>query len=206
MEKKRIILGVSGASGAPLAERLLRDLQKQPEIETHLVVTYGGKRTIEEECGLSEEEFKALADVAYDNRDIGAAIASGSFEAEGMIVLPCSMKTVAGIAHGYSDNLLLRAADVTIKEQRRLVLAPREAPLSRIHLDNLAYLAAVPGLFILPPMLSYYHHPCSLEEMEGQLVGRILSMFSIETVDFHRWNGEERETKWTIKRKRGSTM
>lgn len=185
---RRIILGVSGASGAPLAERLLRELQKQPEIETHLVVTCGGERTVAEECAVSVEDFKALADVVYDNRDIGAAIASGSFASAGMIVLPCSMKTVAGIAHGYSDNLLLRAADVTIKEQRRLLLAPREAPLSRIHLDNLAYLASVPGVFILPPVLSYYHHPRTLEEMETQLVGRILSMFSIETDDFRRWN------------------
>ena len=186
---RRIIIGVSGASGAPLAERLLRELQKQPEIETHLVVTYGGERTIGEECAVSVEEFKALADVVYDNLDIGAAIASGSFASEGMIVLPCSMKSVAGIAHGYSDNLLLRAADVTIKEQRRLVLVPREAPLSKIHLDNLAYLASVPGVFILPPVLSYYHHPRTLEEMEAQLVGRILSMFSIKTADFRRWNG-----------------
>lgn len=189
MEKKRIILGVSGASGAPLAERLLRELQGHPEIETHLVVTSGGERTIEEECAVSAEDFKSLADVVYDNRDIGAAIASGSFVSAGMIVLPCSMKTVAGIAHGYSDNLLLRAADVTIKEQRRLVLAAREAPLSKIHLDNLSYLASVPGVFILPPVLSYYHHPRTLEEMEEQLVGRILSMFSVETADFRRWNG-----------------
>ncbi len=188
MEKKRIILGVSGASGAPLAERLLRELQKQPEIETYLVVTTGGERTVEEECGLSVEEFKALADVVYDNRDIGAAIASGSFASEGMIVLPCSMKSVAGIAHGYSDNLLLRAADVTIKEQRRLVLVPREAPLSKIHLDNLAYLASVPGVFILPPVLSYYHHPRTWEEMEAQIVGRLLSLFGIETAGFRRWN------------------
>jgi len=189
MEKKRIILGVSGASGAPLAEKLLRELQKQPEIETHLVVTYGGERTVEEECAISVEDFKSLADVVYDNRDIGTAIASGSFASAGMIVLPCSMKSVAGIAHGYSDNLLLRAADVTIKEQRRLVLVPREAPLSKIHLDNLAYLASVPGVFILPPVLSYYHHPRTLEEMEEQLVGRILSMFSIKTADYRRWNG-----------------
>ena len=186
---RRIIIGVSGASGAPLAERLLRELKNQPEIETHLVVTYGGERTIGEECAVSVKEFKSLADAVYDNRDIGAAIASGSFASAGMIVLPCSMKTVAGIAHGYSENLLLRAADVTIKEQRRLVLVPREAPLSRIHLDNLSYLAAVPGVFILPPVLSYYHHPRTLEEMEAQLVGRILSMFSIEAADFHRWKG-----------------
>ena len=151
-------------------------------------MSYGGERTIEEECALSVDGFKALADAVYDNRDIGAAIASGSFPTEGMIVLPCSMKTAAGIAHGYSDNLLLRAADVTIKEQRPLVLVPREAPLSKIHLDNLAYLAAVPGVFILPPVLSYYHHPRTLEEMEQQIVGKILSRFGIETADYHIWS------------------
>ena len=187
MDKKRIILGVSGASGAPLAERLLRELKAHPEIETHLVVTYGGERTIKVECTVSPEDFKSLADTVYDNRDIGAAIASGSFAAEGMIVLPCSMKTVAGVAHGYSDNLLLRAADVTIKEQRSLLLLPREAPLSKIHLDNLAYLASIPGVIILPPVLSYYHHPRTLEEMEQQLVGKILSRFGVEAEGFHRW-------------------
>lgn len=188
MEKKRIILGVSGASGAPLAERLLRELQKHSKVETHLVVTYGGERTIKEECDISPEDFKSLADVVYDNRDIGAAVASGSFAAQGMIVLPCSMKTVAGIAHGYSENLLLRAADVTIKEQRPLVLVPREAPLSKIHLDNLGYLASIPGVFILPPVLSYYHHPRTLEEMEQQIVGKILSRFGIEADGFRRWS------------------
>ena len=191
---KRIIVGVSGASGAPLAEGLLRELQTRPEIETHLVLSGGGARTVREECGMSPEEFRALADVFYDPADIGAAIASGSFEAEGMIVLPCSMKTVAGIAHGYSDNLLLRAADVTIKEQRKLILVPRECPLSRIHLDNMAYLAAIPGVFVMPPVLSYYHHPRTLAEMERQLIGRILAQFGLNTEGFTRWGEKEKET------------
>lgn len=188
MKQKRIILGVSGASGAPLAERLLRELKERPEIETHLVVTYGGERTIAEECGISVPEFKALADVTYDNRNIGASIASGTYQAEGMIILPCSMKTVAGIAHGYSDNLLLRAADVMIKEQRKLILVPRESPLSKIHLDNLSYLSSIPCVQILPPVISYYHHPKTLEEMEKQIVGKILGRFGIETDGFKRWN------------------
>lgn len=187
MEKKRIVLGVSGASGAPLAQRLLEELRGHEEIETHLVVSYGGERTIEEECTISVEAFKALADVVHDNRNIGASIASGTFPTEGMIILPCSMKTVSGIAHGYSDNLLLRAADVMLKEQRRLVLVPRETPLSKIHLDNMAYLASVPGVFLLPPVISYYHHPQTLEDVERQIVGKILGKFGISTTSFQRW-------------------
>ena len=188
---KRIVVGVSGASGAPLALRLLRELKRFPEAETHLVVRYGGELTIKEECVMSPEEFKALADVVYDNCDIGAAIASGSFETDGMIVLPCSMKTLAGIAHGYSENLLLRAADVTVKEQRRLILVPRECPLSKIHLDNMAYLASIPGVVLMPPMLGYYHHPQSLEDMERQLVGRILAKFGLKTAGFRPWGEKE---------------
>ena len=187
MEKKRIVLGVSGASGAPLAERLLRELQAVPEVETHLVVTYGGERTIEEECAISVEDFKQLADVVHDNRNIGASIASGTFPTEGMIVLPCSMKTVACIAHGYSDNLLLRAADVMLKEQRKLVLVPRETPLNKIHLDNMAYLASIPGVFMLPPVISYYHHPRTLEDVERQIVGKILGKFGIQSEGFKQW-------------------
>lgn len=185
---KRIIVGVSGASGAPLAERLLRELRTHGDIETHLVITYGGERTVGEECDISVDAFKALADVVHDNRNIGASVASGSFETEGMIVLPCSMKTAAGIAHGYSDNLLLRAADVTVKEQRRLILVPRECPMSKIHLDNLAYLSSLPGVVIMPPVLSYYHHPKSLDEMEAQLIGRILGRFGLQTDGFTPWD------------------
>ncbi len=188
MEKKRIVLGVSGASGAPLAERLLKELKAHPEIETHLVITYGGERTIEEECSISVSEFKTLADVTHDNRNIGASIASGTFQTEGMIILPCSMKTVAGIAHGYSDNLLLRAADVMIKEQRKMVLVPRETPLSKIHLDNLSYLSSISCIQILPPVISYYHHPKTLEDMEKQIAGKILGRFGIKTQGFKCWS------------------
>lgn len=178
---------MSGASGAPLAHRLLTELGRQETIETHLVVSYGGECTIKEECNISVEEFCALADVCYDNRDIGASIASGTFQTEGMTVLPCSMKTLAGIAHGYSDNLLLRAADVALKEQRKLVLVPRETPLNKIHLDNMAYLAAVPGVVILPPVISYYHHPQTLEDVEKQIVGKIMGQFGLGADGFRPW-------------------
>ncbi len=185
--KKRLIIGVSGASGSPLAEGLLRELKKHEDIEAHLVVTYGGERTIEEECDIPVDEFKALADVCYDNRDIGASIASGTFDTIGMIVCPCSMKTVAGIAHGFSENLLLRAADVCLKEQRKLVLIPRETPLSKVHLDNMAYLAGIPNVFIQPPVISYYHHPKDLDDIEKQIVGKMLDRFGIEGC-LCRWN------------------
>lgn len=190
MQKKRIVLGVSGASGAPLAWRLLKKLAQTDEVDTNLVMTAGGERTVEEECDITVQQFKALANAVYDNRDIGAAIASGTFPVQGMIVLPCSMKTAAGIAHGYSDNLLLRAADVAIKEQRKLILVPRESPLSRIHLDNLAYLASLPGVQIMPPVLSYYHRPKSLEDVEEQLVGRILAKFEIFSAGLKQWKND----------------
>jgi len=143
--------------------------------------------TIEEECGISLSEFCSYADVCYDNHNIGATIASGTYKTIGMVVCPCSMKTVAGIAHGYSDNLLLRAADVVLKEQRKLVLVTRESPLSKIHLDNMAYLAGLPGVFILPPVISYYSHPKTLEDVEQQIVGRILDRFDIDA-GLKRWN------------------
>ena len=184
---KRLIIGVSGASGAPLALKLLREIKKVEDVEAHLVISRGGQMTIEEECDISLEEFKSLADVCYDNANIGASIASGTYKTLGMIICPCSMKTVAGIAHGYSDNLLLRAADVVLKEQRKLVLVTRESPLSKIHLDNMAYLASLPGVFILPPVISYYSHPKSLEDVERQIVGRILDRFDIDA-GLKRWN------------------
>lgn len=187
MQKKRIIVGVSGASGAPLALRLLDELKKVPDVESHLVITRGGEMTIEEECGMSVAQFCAKANVVYDNSNIGASIASGTYKTIGMVICPCSMKTVAGIAHGYSDNLLLRAADVVLKEQRKLVLVTRESPLSKVHLDNMAYLAGMSGVFILPPVISYYSHPKSLEDVEKQIVGRILDRFDIEA-GLKRWN------------------
>lgn len=184
---KRIIVGISGASGLPLAIRLLKVLKELPEIETHLVMTQGGAMTLFQETVMSVDEVHALADVVYDWRNIGASIASGTFQVDGMIVIPCSMKTVAGIAHGYSDNLLLRACDVIIKEQRKLILVARETPLSPIHLDNLAYLSKMPNVMIMPPVLTYYHLPQTIEDMEIHCIGKLLSPFGIELKNFRRW-------------------
>lgn len=185
MAEKRLIVGVSGASGAPLAVALLKALS-QTDVRTHVILTHGGELTLRQECG--RNSLADLADVVYDNSDIGAGPASGSFQTMGMVVIPCSMKTVAGIHSGYSDNLLLRAADVTLKERRRLVLVARETPLSTIHLRNLYELSQM-GATILPPMLSYYHNPGSLEEVTQHIVGKVLDQFQIEALDFRRWEG-----------------
>lgn len=184
---KKIVVGMSGASGMPLAVRLLKELKKQSDVETHLVMTKSAELTIVQECQETIEEIKMLADFVYDNQSIGASIASGTFDVTGMIVIPCSMKTVAGIRCGYSDNLLLRACDVMIKEQRPLILVARESPLSAIHLDNLAYLSHLPYVMIMPPMLTYYHLPKTIEDMELHLIGKILSRLNIEIKEFKRW-------------------
>ena len=184
---KRLIVGISGASGAEIGIQLLQAMQRQPEWETHLIISSGARRTIRLETPYSVEQVEALATHCHSLGDIGAGIASGTFKTEGMVVAPCSMKTVAGIAHGYAQNLLLRAADVVIKERRKLVLVARESPLSAIHLTNLLILANA-GAVILPPMLTYYHHPATIQEMTAHIVGKILDVFGIELAEFKRWD------------------
>lgn len=192
--KKRLVIGMSGASGAPLAVELLRQMKKQEAWETHLVMTEGAKMTLEEETDLTCKQIEELATYVYDNYNIGATIASGSFRADGMIVIPCSMKTVAGIASGYSENLLLRAADVTIKEGRKLVLVPRECPLSQIHLRNMYELSRM-GVVMIPPMLSYYNRPETVEECTRHTVGKVLDQFDIEGEEYRRWQGMQTDQK-----------
>ena len=178
--KKRLILGVSGASGAPLALRAMKIIADLPDVECHLVVSRGAEMTIPQECGICVEAFQSYADRVYQQDNIGASIASGSYETIGMLILPCSMKTLAGIRMGYSDSLLLRAADVVLKEQRTLVLGVRESPLSKVHLDNMAYLAGLSRVYLMPLVLSYYHSSNTLEDMEMQLVARMLWKFGLE--------------------------
>lgn len=190
MVKRRLIVGMSGASGAPLTVELLRQLHdRHPEIETHLVVSRGAELTLRQECGMGLEDLTAFSSVFHKHDAIGASIASGSFRTMGMIVAPCSMKTVAGVVSGYSDNLLLRAADVCLKERRRLVLVARESPLSTVHLRNL-YEAGQLGAVILPPMLTYYNQPQSLEDCTRHTVNRILSQFELEE-ECYQWEGME---------------
>ena len=182
---KRIVVGISGASGTPLAVRTLQELRMLPEVEVHLVATESARVTADYESSMRFSEIAGLSDVYYEGNPVDAAIASGTFETAGMLVVPCSMKSVAGIAGGFADNLLLRAADVAIKEKRPLVLAARETPLSPIHLGNLQKLAALPSVWIMPPMLTYYMNPKSVEEMEHHLVAKMLRPLGIQIPAYH---------------------
>ena len=186
--KDRIIVGISGASGAPMAVELLRQLAANDTIETHLVFSKAANQTLEQETDVTMEELCSLADVVYENNNIGAALASGSFKTKGMIILPCSMKTLAGVACGYSDNLLLRAADVIIKERRKLVMCVRECPFSTIHLENMHKLSMM-GVVIMPTVLSFYNRPESIDDCIKHIVGKILDQFDLEGVAFKRWEG-----------------
>ena len=183
---KRLIIGISGATGVQIAVELLRAMRDYPEWETHLIISRGGRRTIAEETSYSIEEVKSLAGQCHALDDIGASIASGTFKTEGMVVVPCSMKTAAGIANGFSQTLLLRAADVVIKELRKLVLVARESPLSPVHLKNLLELSRL-GAIIMPPMLTFYNHPLTVDDMVAQVVGRIMDVFGLELKTFRRW-------------------
>lgn len=185
---QRLIVGISGASGVIMGYRLLQALRDVPGIETHLVITEGAVRNFACETELGLAEVRALADVVYDNQDLAAAIASGSFETAGMIVMPCSMASVAGIANGFATNLLLRAADVCLKEDRRLVLVPRETPLSRLHLRNLSTAAEL-GCTIIPPMLTFYNGADTVEKQIDHIIGKVLKRFGITYRNFRPWTG-----------------
>lgn len=184
--KKRLLVGLTGASGAPLAVDVLRCLRDAPDWETHLICSDGFRLSLASESDLPVSAVLELADAVYDVHDLAAAPARGTFRAEGMLVVPCSMKTAAGIASGYSDNLLLRAADVTVKEGRKLVLAVRECPLSPIHLKNLLFLSEI-GVRILPPVIPYYAGARTVEELTRQIAGRCLAEFGIDCPGFVRW-------------------
>jgi flavin prenyltransferase len=185
-DRKRLVVGMSGASGAILGIKLLEMMKQFTDWETHLVISKGAGMTITGETKYTLEQVEALADRVYRIEDINESIASGSFRTEGMVIVPCSMKTVAGVACGYSDNLLLRAADVTLKERRKLVLVTRESPLSTIHLRNMLLLAEA-GAYIMPPVPAYYSKAQSLEEMNTQIIGKLLDKFGLEAEGFRRW-------------------
>ena len=184
---ERLTVGISGASGTPLACRFVQQLKEHTDLEIHLIATESACLTASYEA---PQAFAAMLDAVncvHDNEAMGAQVASGTFRTRGMVVIPCSMKTVAGIATGYSDNLLLRAADVTIKEQRPLVLATRETPVSPLHLKNMTTLAALPHVTLMPPMMTYYHHPKTIEDMEDQIIGKIFERFGLDYPPFSRW-------------------
>ena len=177
--KKRLIIGATGASGMPILIQCLKLMKEQDDFESYLIMTDSAKLTLEHETKMKIEEIEQLADHVIDSREIGAGPASGSFKTEGMLIVPCSMKTLAGIHSGYADNLVLRAADVTIKEHRPLVLAARETPLSAIHLRNLQELA----------MMTFYHMPETIEEMTYHIAAKLLEPFGIEAKEYRRWTG-----------------
>jgi flavin prenyltransferase len=188
IEATRLIVGITGATGIVYGVRLLERL-REAQVETHVVISRWGVRTLQHETRYTREQVEALASEVYKPDDMGAAISSGSFETSGMIVAPCSAKTLAAIAHGYGDNLIHRAADVVLKERRKLLLAVREAPLSEIHLDNMLRLARM-GVVILPPVPAFYNHPASIDDLVEHTVSRMLDQFGVAAPHATRWSGD----------------
>jgi len=187
----RIVIGITGASGVTYGVRMLRFL-KDTNYETHLIISKAGMLNIEIETGYKAEEVAAMADYTYDHENVSASLASGSFLTEGMVVVPCTIKTLSGIASSYTENLLVRAADVTLKEKRKLVLVVRETPLHKGHL-RLMTMAADMGAHILPPIPSFYHMPKTIDDIIDQTIGKIFDYIGIEHELFRRWNGYEPE-------------
>jgi len=191
---ERLIVGMSGASGAILGIRLLQVLS-QSDYEVHLVVSDAAKRTIRMETDWKVQAVEAMADHVHDFQDIGAPISSGSFRTQGMIIIPCSIKTLSAVAYSFNTNLLVRAADVVLKERRKLVLVPRETPLHGGHLELMLKVTAL-GAQVLPPLLTFYHRPKTLDDMVNHLVGKALDTFGIDHDLFERWgaNSEKSST------------
>ena len=181
-----LIVAITGASGVVYGKRLLEVLRGK-KVETYLIISKAAENVIKHELEMTKRELEKLASHVYDVNDLTAPIVSGSFKTDGMIVIPCSMKTLAGIAHGYSENLILRAADVMLKEKRKLVLVPRETPLSVVHLRNMLDLASQ-GVFVLPAMPAYYHKPQEIGDLIDFVVGKALDLLEIEHELFKRWS------------------
>lgn len=187
---ERLIVAVTGASAPHYARTLLTTLQGHDDVETHLVVSRASRRTVQLELGMSIAEFSALADVVHHPDDIAASISSGSFRTAGMVVLPCSMRTLGAVAAGIGDDLITRAADVTLKERRRLVLAVRETPLSLIHVRNMTTVTEA-GAIVMPPVPAFYTQPTSVDDIVDQFVGRVLDMFGIDSGLSRPWTGPD---------------
>ena len=185
---KRIIVAISGASGAIYGVRLLQLLGEVPQVETHLTVSAAGSLNLQHELDMSRQQIEKLADVVYPVHDVGAALASGSFQCHGMVVAPCSMRTLGSLAHGLSDNLITRASDVMLKERRRLILMVREAPLNLAHLRNMISVTEMGGV-IFPPTPGFYQRPTSLAEMVDHTVSRVIDLLGLPQAHVPRWNG-----------------
>ncbi len=185
---RRIVIAITGASGSVYGVRLLEALGRHDGVETHVVVSSSGALTAAAELDLKRADLEALAHVAHGNKDIGASIASGSFDADAMIVAPCSMKTLAAIAHGLADNLVARAADVMLKERRRLVLLARETPLNLAHLRNMVAVTEM-GAIVMPPVPAFYHRPATVDALVDDTVARVLDLVGLAVPDAKRWPG-----------------
>jgi polyprenyl P-hydroxybenzoate/phenylacrylic acid decarboxylase-like protein len=188
LAKPRLVVGMSGSSAPQLGLALLQALRQLGTVETHLVLSAGARTSIEIELRMDPHEVEELADVRYQANDLGAAISSGSFLTLGMVVIPCSMRTLAAIATGAADNLLTRAADVTLKERRRLVIVPRETPLSYIHIRNMEQVT-IAGAVVLPPVPAFYHRPQTIDDLLRHTCGKVLDQFTVEHELFMRWSG-----------------
>ena len=185
---RRIVVAITGATGAVYGVQLLERLRAIPGVETHLVISDAATLTLHQEVGLQRRDVEALAHVVHKNREIGASIASGSFQTDGMVIAPCSMKTLAAVAHGLSDNLIARAADVILKERRRLVLMVRETPFNLAHLRNMTAVTEMGGI-VFPPLPSFYNHPGSIAEMVDHTVARVIDLLGIDNGIAPRWAG-----------------
>jgi 4-hydroxy-3-polyprenylbenzoate decarboxylase len=190
---KRLIIGITGSTGSILGIRLLEILSGS-DIETHLIISKWGHQTLEHETSYSYDQVLAMADVSYGSGDMGAAVSSGSFRTEGMVIIPCSMASLAAVASGQGSHLVHRAADVILKERRKLVLVARELPLNNIHLENMLKLSQM-GVSIVPPMMAFYNHPESIEDMVDHVVMRVLDQFDITVDTVPRWEGKMRQNQ-----------
>jgi polyprenyl P-hydroxybenzoate/phenylacrylic acid decarboxylase-like protein len=188
-DRPRLVVGMSGSSAPQLGVRLLEHLRDLGSVETHLVISHGAHQSLHLEAHIKPGDVMALADVVYDVNDLGSAISSGSFPTMGMVVVPCSMRTLGAIASGNSGDLLTRAADVTLKERRRLVLVTRETPLNLIHIRNMETVTLA-GATVLPPVLAFYHRPETIDDIVAQIVGKTLDQFGINHNLYRRWTGE----------------
>lgn len=185
----RLVIAITGASGVIYGIRALEAL-KELKVETHLIMSEWGEKTIAIETDKTGNQVRSLASYVYDDKNMAAPVSSGSFKVDGMAVIPCSMKTLASIANGLDDTLASRAASVCIKESRKVVVVPREAPLSRIHLENMRKLSGVPNVVIMPAMPGFYHRPKTMDDLIDHVVGKVLDQFGIEHDLYKRWGGK----------------
>jgi 4-hydroxy-3-polyprenylbenzoate decarboxylase len=192
--RRRIIVAVTGASGAAYGVRAVEMLRDMPEVETHLIITAGARKTLAYETATNAAAVTKLADVVYHEDDLAASISSGSFRTDGMVIIPCSIKTLSGVANCYDDNLVVRAADVALKERRRLVLVVRETPLHLSHLRLMTEVTAAGGV-IVPPVPAFYHHPQTVDDIVDQTVGRVFDLFGLDAGAVQRWEGSRQAAR-----------